>query len=171
MIDAGTSRFDSSLWWFLCGYDQRSIVMDELFGYEYSLLEPVTFWDNVPDKWFSRYHFYNTPISSAQVKVNPLDLIQRVARHSDFVSFKLDIDTAEVELPIVLQLLTTPEIAALVDEFFFELHFRCEYMLSCGWQYPRPPPLELSGFILDRPHAWELFSKLRHLGIRAHMWV
>ena len=42
----------------------------------------------------------------------------------DFVSFKLDIDHPDTEIPIALSLLQDPNLAAMVDEFFFELHFR-----------------------------------------------
>ncbi|CAE7332710.1 unnamed protein product, partial [Symbiodinium microadriaticum] len=171
IVDAGSSRFDSSLWWFLCAYDQNSIVMNDIYGFEYSLLEPVNFWDHVPEKWFSSFHFYNTPIAPGLSKTNPLQLIQRVATPSDFVVLKLDVDTAEVEIPIAQQLMRTPELVNLVDEFFFELHFRCEYMLRCGWSSPKPPPDQIAGLKLNRPSAWMFFSKLRQLGIRAHAWV
>jgi hypothetical protein len=40
------------------------------------------------------------------------------------VSFKLDIDTPQVEIPIALELLRNDEVGGLIDEFFFELHFR-----------------------------------------------
>ena len=42
----------------------------------------------------------------------------------DFVSFKLDIDHPDTEMPVALGMLSDPTLAALVDEFFFELHFR-----------------------------------------------
>jgi hypothetical protein len=46
------------------------------------------------------------------------------ANPADFVSFKLDIDHPDTEMPIALSLLSDPVFAELVDEFFFELHFR-----------------------------------------------
>ena len=42
----------------------------------------------------------------------------------DFVSFKLDVDHPETELPIALGLLNDPRLSSIVDEFFFEFHFR-----------------------------------------------
>ena len=36
---------------------------------------------------------------------------------------KVDIDTPEVEVPIVRQLLIDSELGGLVDELFFEYHF------------------------------------------------
>lgn len=170
LIDAGTSRFDSSLWWFLCAYDTVSIDIDEIFGFEYSLLEPGPFWDMVPDKYFPRYHFYNIPIAFGKTKQNPLQLIRRIAKPEDFVSFKLDVDTADVEIPIALKLLNSPSLLELVDEFFFELHFRCDYMNRCGWDYRGKPPEKLAGLVLDRPHAFDFFQSLRKRGVRAHVW-
>lgn len=32
MLDAGTTRFDSSMWWFVCAYAQRGIAFDHLYG-------------------------------------------------------------------------------------------------------------------------------------------
>jgi hypothetical protein len=51
----------------------------------------------------------------------------------DFVSFKLDIDHSDTEMPIALNMLKDKSLSSLVDEFFFELHFQCDVMTSCGW--------------------------------------
>ena len=90
------------------------------------------------------------------------------ATPQDFVSFKLDIDNTDVELPIALNILKDPSVSNLIDEFFFELHFRCEVMSDCGWG--TGIPIESNGFVLDRNHALKLFRDLRDLGIRAHIW-
>ena len=104
-------------------------------------------------------------------KDSPLRVIKEIAQPEDFVSFKLDIDCPEVEIPIVLQLLNDTTLIELVDEFFFELHFRCEVMMRCGWGTDSIAiPYEMLGLQLDRSHALELFSGLRQKGIRAHIW-
>lgn len=51
-------------------------------------------------------------------------LLQQIAVPGDFVAFKLDIDHPAMEMPLALSLLSDPSLAALVDEFFFELHFQ-----------------------------------------------
>lgn len=84
------------------------------------------------------------------------------------MSFKLDVDTPEVEIPIVLEMLNNTEMHSLIDEFFFELHFRCEVMMSCGWFHDIPESFH--GLRLDRPSALKLFRDLRKFGIRAHIW-
>ena len=48
----------------------------------------------------------------------------------DFVSFKLDVDHPETELPIALGLLNDPRLSSIVDEFFFEFHFRYLWLIA-----------------------------------------
>jgi hypothetical protein len=75
-------------------------------------------------------HFYNAPVSSIRnTHHSPQRLIKHIATPDDFVAFKLDIDAATIEVPIALDLLKDDTLASLVDEFFFELHFRCEFMM------------------------------------------
>lgn len=170
LFDMGSSRFDSSGWWFTCAYAQQGIEFDQIYGFEYDLLEPLDYWSYVPDPILPRYHFYNIPITSGEKSVrNPLNLIRRVSRPEDFVAFKLDVDSPSVEIPVALELQRNKELQGLVDEFFFELHFRCEYMLPCGWNY-HPPPEKMNGLVLDRLHAHQFFTSLRQSGIRAHIW-
>lgn len=148
---------------------QNGIRFDDIFGWEATLLEPTNFWTRVPKLLIPYYHFLNTYIS-AQVDdaQSVLRVIKQATVEEDFVSLKLDIDTPEVEIPIVQQLVADEALHRLVDEFFFELHFRCEIMMYCGWRDQMP--VEFNGLRLDRPHAMELFSTLRKKGIRAHVW-
>jgi len=39
-LDAGTSTFDSSLFWFTCAYSQRRISFNDVYGWEMTLLDP-----------------------------------------------------------------------------------------------------------------------------------
>eukprot|EP01041_Mallomonas_annulata_P013430 gene13430-28479_t len=169
MLDAGTSRFDSSLWWFTCAYSQTSIEFDSLFGWEMTLLEPNDFWKHVPPKYENSYHFFNKPITAGNDSNNPLHVALNLGvKESDFVAFKLDIDTPYVEIPIALSLLQNPEFYTIIDEFFFELHFRCEILRSCCWR--EPTPHKFGEYVMDRAGALEFFSDLRKRGIRAHFW-
>lgn len=77
--------------------------------------------------------------------------------------FQIDIDTPSVEMRLVGQISENPEIAALIDEFFFEHHVNLEPLASCCWGTSNMNETGASSF--------RLFSKLRQLGIRAHSWV
>ena len=148
---------------------QNGIRFDEIFGWEATLLEPQDFWKRVPNRVKPVYHFFNAPITAGpDDDLSPTRFIKEVATEDDFVSFKLDVDTPVVEIPQAMAILNDPQISKLVDEFFFELHFRCEIMMHCGWRDEMP--VEFDGLRLDRPHAMELFSTLRKKGIRAHVW-
>ncbi|KAJ1414785.1 hypothetical protein B484DRAFT_422511 [Ochromonadaceae sp. CCMP2298] len=169
-LDAGTSIFPSSLSWFVCAYLQGGVVFSQIYGWEYSLLDPVALWKLVPQPLISLYHFYYSPVTAGRTDDEaPLRIVKEVARAVDFVSFKLDIDRPEVEIPIALELLRDPELALLMDEFFFELHFRCELLMECGWGHNIPHILD--GLKLDRESALHLFREMRKRGIRAHIWV
>ena len=54
------------------------------------------------------------------------------ASPEDFVVVKVDIDTPAAELTIMEAIADRPEIAALVDEIFFEYHFYFDGM-NFGW--------------------------------------
>jgi hypothetical protein len=134
-----------------------------------TLLEPVDYWRRVPMNWKPYWHFYNVPISANQSHGDsPIRFLQHMATVEDFVAFKLDIDSPNYEMPIAQSLLHDPLVTALVDEFFFELHFRCEVMTSCGWG--KRVPAESHGLKLDRPDVMRFFLQLRQQGIRAHIW-
>jgi hypothetical protein len=169
MLDAGTSTFDSSLFWFTCGYSQRKIGFNQVYAWEMTLLEPTDYWSRVPPKWKPYWHFYNVPISpDSNHPDSPIRLIKQIATKNDFVSFKLDIDHPDTEMPVALSLLSDSSLSELIDEFFFELHFQCEVMTSCGWG-KRVPPVS-HGLKLDRSTVLKFFADLRYKGIRAHIW-
>lgn len=144
--------------------------MNSIHAWEVSLLEPISFWKEVPPTLNYLYHFYNVPISSNITdNDSPLRLIKKMATVDDFVAFKLDVDTPSVEIPIALQIVSDPHLAALIDEFFFELHFQCELIsgISGCWGVI---PDQVEGLQLDRHSAMQLFLKYRQLGIRSHFW-
>ena len=172
MLDAGTSSFGSSLWWFTCMYLHRNITFDKIYGWEYTLLEPKAFWSEVPKKIISRYHFYNAGMSDNMTDWNsPLRIVEQIATQTDFVSFKLDIDNGDVEIATLLKIMQNKLLQDLIDEFFFELHFRCEVMLTCGWEYDSVRvPEEILGVKLSRTNVMTIFQRLRIMGIRSHFW-
>jgi len=167
-FDAGGTRFGDQLANFVTAYQRRGLLFDEVFVWEASRQAPEAYWLGVPDDvrafWEPRVHFYNgVPVGASTPDCdNPLDRIKMKCRTEDFCVFKLDIDTPFVELPIVKQLLNNRSgVADLVDEFFFEHHVH-GIMQRYGWGGA------VNGTFAD---SYDIFSKLRQLGIRAHSWI
>ena len=59
LFDAGTSTFQSSLWWFTCMYLQRDIVFDQIFGWEgwWACRFPL---HSLPSTILSVYHLFSS---------------------------------------------------------------------------------------------------------------
>jgi hypothetical protein len=148
---------------------QQNIAFDRIFGWEYTLLEPGPFWAQVPAAVAPKYSFFNTKMSADPLNAqSPLRFIKQLATEEDFVAFKLDIDTPDVEIPSLLQILKDPALHSLVDEFFFEFHFRCELMMICGWG--REISSQSHGLKMERAEVLTTFQALRRAGVRAHFW-
>lgn len=96
------------------------------------------------------------------------------ASPEDFVVVKVDIDTPAAELTIMEAIADRPEIAALVDELFFEYHFDFDG-LDFGWHIRRPGARRrfrydtVSNASVD--DALGLMRRLREAGVRSHFWV
>ena len=150
-------------------YGQMNVTFDEIYGWEATLLEPSAFWREVPPALRAKYHFYDTYMEANVTNGNsPLRMIKQIARQNDFVAFKLDIDTPKVEIPTALEILNNPELTTLIDEFYLELHFRCDIMIYCGWG--DDIPTKEDGLIRSRWHAMNFFRECRMKGIRSHFW-
>eukprot|EP01036_Dinobryon_divergens_P038272 gene38272-50213_t len=171
-FDAGVSQFKTAMQWFTCGYSQRKISFDQIYGWELRLQPPEQFWKEVPPLWKPYFHFLNVPVSAETTHPDsPLRFIKQLATEDDFVSFKLDIDHTETEIPIAQMILSDPELTKLVDEFFFELHFDCE-LLGLPWHdsHEGPKINQYGNLTLDRYHALEFFQNFRKAGIRSRFW-
>jgi hypothetical protein len=80
LIFLSNFAFDSSLFWFTCGYSQRKIGFDQVFGFELTLLEPKDYWSKVPAKWLPFWHFYNTPIANdPEHAYSPVRILKSIA--------------------------------------------------------------------------------------------
>lgn len=113
-----------------------------------------------------RLSYFNLPISSEPSSpANPLAWLRALATADDYVVFKLDIDTPRIERQIVEQLLASPELAALVDDFFWEHTVTGGPKLTRRWPSGTSAPEE------TLQQSYGLFTRLRRAGIRAHAWV
>lgn len=127
-------------------------------------------WDRVPEGAKSRLTFYNEPVNMSDASA--LGVLKREARPEDFVAFKLDIDSPELELEVMRTIANDQGYAELIDELFFEYHMVGSSDVNGLGTYwnrfsakgqPKAPP--------GQPEAVALLSQLRQQGIRAHFWV
>ena len=143
-------------------YRKFGFPFDHIYAYEITPTEPAQVFEALPDELRAAYHWINVGVDPTPGhKNNPLTLLQQNFKEDDFVVVKLDIDTPEVELALVRQILDTPEIASLIDQFYFEHHV---HMQEIAFAWGR----QVSGSVND---TLVLFHRLRELGIAAHFWV
>ena len=104
--------------------------------------------------------------------------VAQVARPSDYVVVKLDIDNSMTELALIEQLLDGNSPASgLVDELFWEHHVAGS-LLSCPrlMRYHRNSGWGTMTFNTSDTRetlagSYDLLTRLREQGIRAHSWV
>eukprot|EP01041_Mallomonas_annulata_P010244 gene10244-21375_t len=172
LIDVGSSSWDSTSKWFTCGYLQRGIIFDQIINFEKIFLQPRYYWKQVPSKLLPYINFYNIGIQSNTSYFNALtNYIKEFVKPQDFLVLKLDIGQMDVEMKIALDILNNDELSELIDEFFFEIKFPCEF-LGEFWnkKIRNELPESIYNFKLQRPKVMEFYQKLRYKGIRAHFW-
>ncbi|KAL4426403.1 hypothetical protein ABPG77_004697 [Micractinium sp. CCAP 211/92] len=81
-------------------------------------------------------------------------------RPGDFLVIKLDIDSADVELPFVRAIAADAELRALIGELHFEMHYTHRDM----------PWFGTSGGSVTLSDVLTLFTDLRQKGLRLHYW-
>lgn len=172
VLDAGSSVFASSGSWLSCAYAQAGLFPDHLIAWERDYVEPKHYWSQVPPPFKPRVTFNNVAVvvespTGGASSPSPLRFIRERTTPDDFVAFKLDIDSPKIEIGIAQQLQADSAFHDLVDEFFFELHFNCEFHESC---WGKDVATTVAGQNLDRHSAMMLFYDLRKVGIRAHFW-
>ena len=136
--------------------------MDQIFSYEYVKHDPVVWWNSIPSHFKKHTHFINVGVSGdLQSDFNPINLIKSLKTSPlDFLSFKLDIDTSSIELPLFFQLLQDEGAYKKVNEFIFELHYKCPIMKK-DWDPT----------VLNTKDQLNRVDALRNKGVRAHFWV
>ena len=112
-----------------------------------------------------KINYYNFPVNAVQDSVNnPLTILKDIATTEDFVAIKIDIDAPLIETPLIHQIIADPVLCDLIDELYFEHHVHGSPMVHMGWGSRMPHNETLIS-------SYEIFSKLRELGIRSHSWV
>ena len=106
--------------WFVQAYEARGIVFDRIFAWEPYPFDDRTIYRAAPDHVVDRLSYYNVGVDARPgSKHNPLRTLRAIATPADLVVFKVDIDTAEVEEPLLSQILADPEVSGRIDELFF----------------------------------------------------
>merc|ERR1712166_1192325 len=124
-------------------YKERCLEFDHIWAWEGIKFDPEDWWAPVPTELRHKLHFINTYINELSIedsvdgiKEAPLDsflrLLPLAAKESDFVVLKVDIDGGP-EMEIVHAIAAREELYSLVDEIYFEYHFRMDEGSSPGW--------------------------------------
>jgi len=167
LFDAGGTRFMDAMQFFTRVYHKRGITLDHIYAWEAVAQGKEAYWSDTPPEvramWEPRLTFYDgIPIvADPTSQENPVKRILDACRPEDFCTFKLDIDTPSVEFPIIEQMLASPAVASVLDEFFFEHHVH-GVMENWGWDK------DVNGTFAD---SYRIFTQLRQMGIRAHSWI
>lgn len=170
MFDLGASTYlrgagGASQSWFIEQFRKREIYFDRIFAWEAAPMPDESIFETVPAKIVNNLTYFNLPADSTPgAKHNPLRILAEVTRPNDFVVLKIDIDTSAVEIPLIMQIIENSAMYKRVDELYFEHHVSKSPMQWRGWG-----DTDCGNETL--PGSYELFSKLRGLGIRAHSWV
>ncbi|EEH50850.1 uncharacterized protein MICPUCDRAFT_54821 [Micromonas pusilla CCMP1545] len=143
-------------------YQKFGFYFDHIYAYELTQGNVTELYDSLPAEWLSSYHWINAGVElDPSSALNPLSLLIKSFRPEDFIVLKLDVDNPEIELSLVKQILETPALHSLIDQFYFEHHVRLEELRG-------PWGATVRGSVSD---SLLLFQKLRMKGIPAHFWV
>ena len=173
-VDLGASTWDAgnggpSQSWFYDSYKQRGIEFDRLLMWEAKATPAAAVFSVLPKDLWHKYQYFNWPASSNSSDASaPLNIIKKIAKRGDFVVLKLDIDTPEVEMAILRELLSDPSLLELVDEFFFEYHVLFGPMNMDWFGSSDPRHTHTTDTLAD---SYNVFRTLREKGVRAHSWV
>ena len=155
-------------------WKRNGMSFDDVRAFEGST-SPETFYNVVPQEWKDKTTFQQAWIRSKPDVPSTSDAaldgpflpthIASVVTKDDYVVFKLDIDSPEVEGNTVLHLLSEEgaDDLSYIDEFFWEHHVTGNYLMRADWGTP-------PGGLSIRDSA-DLFLRLRKRGVRAHSWV
>mmetsp|Transcript_40807 Transcript_40807/g.100994 ORF Transcript_40807/g.100994 Transcript_40807/m.100994 type:complete len:376 (+) Transcript_40807:1923-3050(+) len=189
--DVGASLFSSgaggdggaSQEWFARKYGKRAgrpyPGFDMIWAWEAIPYAPDKLWSTFPPEVIPRIHYYNVPAQTdPSSPMNPWYTLKATARPGDFVVVKLDVDHQPTELALVRQLLADPELAGLIDDFFWEHHVAGS-IVGCPKIWRGGPKGGWARMVFDSTlgaletlaESYAIFMQLRCRGIRAHSWV
>jgi hypothetical protein len=149
--------------WFVERFKSNTQVpFDRIFSFEFVKHSPEEIFRDLPKYLWSRYMYFNVAVSADPTQAShSWNILLSIAKPSDYVIVKLDIDARDIERALVQQLLDNNSYSSIVDEFFFEHHVNAVAMHRYwGLQHDET----------TMRHSYKLFHELRERGIRAHCW-
>jgi len=190
-FDIGASLYSSSwaggdgsasLRWFWSRYQNLTgspQPFDHIYAWEGQEYNATVLWDSFPAQVVPFVSYYNVRADARpNAKHNPLRVLTQVARLDDHVVMKLDVDHQATQVALIQQVLGNRRISALIDELFWE-HEVAGSAMGCprlwggragsGWSTIQFDTAQGRGGTLAE--SYELFGRLRSLGIAAHSWV
>eukprot|EP00403_Amphidinium_massartii_P035416 CAMPEP_0178444090 /NCGR_PEP_ID=MMETSP0689_2-20121128/39290_1 /TAXON_ID=160604 /ORGANISM="Amphidinium massartii, Strain CS-259" /LENGTH=454 /DNA_ID=CAMNT_0020068235 /DNA_START=158 /DNA_END=1522 /DNA_ORIENTATION=- len=171
-FDAGASVWEAgpggaSQSWFDGVYRGKCVEFDGYWLWEARPMSGKVL-ESVPAKVLPKYHWFNVPASTNQSsKFSPLFHIKAVAKPSDHVVVKIDIDNSMVEEAIINSILADETLQTLIDELFWEHHINMR-PIARAWGNKHGLSYNVS---VGQRVSIGIFRKLRQAGIRAHSWV
>ena len=151
--------------WFVDAYNISNIGFDRILCWEANHMEPKKIYHHIPRKVLGKISYFNIPVTAEkESEKNPLTIMKDVATTEDFVVIKIDIDAPLIELPLIHEIINDPVLRELIDELYFEHHVHGSPMVHLGWG----GQMSVNETLIS---SYEIFSKLRELGVRAHSWV
>ena len=163
LLDLGASNWNHAAGsrWIAQRLEAQGVRFEHVWAWEARRVEPLDYFKGTDAKQQSALHFYNWPVSAEPGALdNPWTLLVGAATLADHVVVKLDIDTEAIDNRLAHQILETPALLALVDELYFEYHFRNK---DIAWLWK-------DDFTATVADTYALFSQLRHKGVRANPW-
>jgi hypothetical protein len=168
-FDAGASSWTEgaggpSLDYFTRIFLRHGIDFDHIQAYE-GTVSPDNFYATVPDDYKNRTYYYQEYIlSSPSMNGTFLPFVMgNMTGLEDYVFFKLDIDSGEIERGTVDFILSSSDDIQHVTEFVWEHHVAGNYIMAPSW-----------GVSVENATIYEsynLFLWMRQRGIRAHSYV
>ena len=147
--------------WFYYNLGVAKVPITHYWAFEADVKQPSEIWKTIPPDLLARYTYINIPVSADPKHRNyPWNFLEQIARPEDYVIIKVDIDTPDIENPIVDHLLTNPKYLKLIDEFFYEHHVDVEPMHQ-WWG---------SGQNIYLADSYRIFTEFRKSGVRSHYW-
>lgn len=166
LFDAGATHYldheiGQGTKWIVDFYSSVGIDITNIVAWEKDDIIGRKAIEGIPDRLVHGYQFFNHAMESGVDSVwNPLNFIKGKCDERDFVVFKLDIDHNPTEAAIVYQLLHDAEARNLIDDFYYEDHFKNPAMKRHGWDI----------FYSTLEDYYRNVTLARGKGFRMHYW-